>query len=85
MVRGKAQAKEIRSTMSALHEPDMVVGGYHQPIPTTMGNGLVNSTIGGNWPSRVDALDRAVSDALAKGAGDARMNVRLEMLRGPTP
>jgi len=81
----KAQAKEIRSTMSALHEPDMVVGGYHQPIPTTMGNGLVNSTIGGNWPSRVDALDRAVSDALAKGAGDARMNVRLEMLRGPTP
>ncbi|CAM3614901.1 Toxin CdiA [Pseudomonas reidholzensis] len=76
------RAKEIRSELAALHDPDMVAGGWFSPEPVRMGDSLVNSSIGGSWPSRLKALDESVSSAIANGSGQAQMNVRLELLRG---
>ncbi|MFJ3469411.1 polymorphic toxin type 15 domain-containing protein [Pseudomonas sp. NPDC090201] len=75
-------AKAIRSHLAALHDPDMVAGGWFSPEPVRMGDSLVNSSIGGSWPSRLKGLDGAVSSAIANGSGEAKMNVRLELLRG---
>ena len=77
------RAKQIRADLAALHEPDMVAGGWSSFKPVRMGDTLVNSSIGGGWPSRLDALDSAVDKAIANGAGASNMNVRLELLRGP--
>ncbi|MDF7797723.1 polymorphic toxin type 15 domain-containing protein, partial [Pseudomonas syringae] len=76
------RAKEIRSKLAALHDPDMVAGGWFSHEPVRMGDTLINSSIGGSWPSRLKALDEAVSSAIANGSGQANMNVRLELLRG---
>ncbi|WP_395502397.1 hemagglutinin repeat-containing protein [Ectopseudomonas mendocina] len=76
------RAKEIRSDLAALHDPDMVAGGWLSPEPVRMGDPLVNSSIGGSWPSRLKALDEQVSNAIANGSGQAQMNIRLELLRG---
>lgn len=76
------RAKQIRSELAALHEPDMVAGGWSTEIPVRMGSPGVNSSIGASWPSRLGALDDAVDAAIANGAGTANMNVRLEILRG---
>ncbi len=76
------RAKKIRSDLAALHDPDMVAGGWFSPEPVRMGDSLVNSSIGGSWPSRLKALDEQVSKAIANGYGQAQMNIRLELLRG---
>ena len=76
------RAKKIRSDLAALHDPDMVAGGWFSPEPVKMGDPLVNSSIGGSWPSRLKALDEQVSAAIANGSGQAQMNIRLELLRG---
>lgn len=76
------RAKEIRTDLAALHDPDMVAGGWLSPEPVRMGDPLVNSSIGGGWPSRLKALDEQVSNAIANGSGQAQMNIRLELLRG---
>ncbi len=60
----------------------MVAGGWFNPEPVKMGDPLVNSSIGGSWPSRLKALDEHVSKAIANGSGQAQMNIKLELLRG---
>lgn len=75
------RAKQIRSELAALHDPDMVAGGG-SPEPVRMGNSVINSSIGASWPSRLKALDEAVDNAIASGGGAAKMNVKLELLRG---
>ncbi|CAM3889789.1 hemagglutinin repeat-containing protein [Ectopseudomonas alcaliphila] len=76
------RAKQIRSELAALHDPDMVAGGWGSPEPVRMGNSVINSSIGASWPSRLKALDEAVDNAIASGGGAAKMNVKLELLRG---
>ena len=78
------RAKQIRSDLAALHDPDMVAGGWGSFEPVRMGDSLVNSSIGGSWPSRLGALDDAVNAGIANGGGASKMNVRLELLRGGT-
>ena len=78
----KARAKEIRSSLAALHEPDMVAGGWTSPAPTRMGDTNVNSSIGASWSSRLSLVDQAVDTAISSGQGSAKLNVRLELLRG---
>ena len=78
----KARAKEIRSGLAALHEPDMVAGGWTTPAPIRMGDSNVNSSIGASWSNRLPAIDQAVNAAIASGEGSAKLNVRLELLRG---
>lgn len=78
------RTKEIMEKLAALHEPDMVAGGWLQPDPKGMGRADVNSSIGGSWNQggRVQAMDSAAEDAIKAGNGDQKMNVKLEPCRG---
>jgi filamentous hemagglutinin len=71
------QASTIRSTLAALHEPDMVAGGWANPSPTRMGLSNVNSAIGASWPSRIGTIDRWAQAASDNGFGNSLINVKL--------
>ncbi|TWR86187.1 hypothetical protein FJD38_21305 [Pseudomonas saxonica] len=74
-----ARAKGIMESLAALHEPDMVAGGWHEPKPAALGNKGVNSAIGGSWSQkgRVTLLDDAAKKAVARGDASDMMNVEL--------
>ncbi|MEB4631481.1 polymorphic toxin type 15 domain-containing protein [Burkholderia contaminans] len=78
------RAKTIASKLAALHEPDMVAGGWAHPDPTRMGSSSVNSSIGGSWNQgdRLSTMEGGARDAISSGKGDALMNVKLEPCRG---
>ncbi|GAA4798967.1 putative Ig domain-containing protein [Lysobacter hankyongensis] len=74
-----ARAADIRSTLAALHEPDMVAGGWLSPLPVRMGLSNVNSAIGASWNGRLGAIDQWARTAMANGYGSSKMNVRLSI------
>ncbi|HSW04162.1 polymorphic toxin type 15 domain-containing protein [Aquabacterium sp.] len=80
----KRQSKDLMKKLAALHEPDMVAGGWMQPDPKAMGRADVNSSIGGSWnqEGRVAGMDAAADDAIRNGRGSQPMNVSLEVCRG---
>lgn len=80
----RRQSQEVLNKLAALHEPDMVAGGWLQPDPKGMGRADVNSSIGGSWNQggRVTAMDAAAEDAIKNGRGNQAMNVKLEVCRG---
>jgi hypothetical protein len=82
--QAKERAAAVMEKLAALHDPDMVAGGWMHPSPTGMGRRDVNSSIGGSWNQngRVAALDQAAEDAVRSGNGDAKMNIKLEPCRG---
>jgi hypothetical protein len=79
-----ARTKGVMSKLAALHEPDMVGGGWLQSAPKGMGRADVNSSIGSSWnqAGRVASMDTAADDAIWNGRGNEKMNVRLEPCRG---
>jgi hypothetical protein len=83
-VRATAQAEEVMRKLAALHDPDMVAGGWMQQEPTGVGRADVNSSIGGSWNQndRVSGMDREADRAIESGRGDQNMNVKLEPCRG---
>lgn len=74
-----ARTAEIMKSVVALHEPDMVAGGWYDPKPSALGDKSVNSAIGGNWnqKGRVTLLEKAAKDAATRGNGSDMMNVEL--------
>jgi hypothetical protein len=78
------RTEQLTSKLAALHEPDMVAGGWLQPATDRMGRADVNKAIGGSWnqAGRVTAMDAAAEDAIGSGGADAKMNVKLEVCRG---
>lgn len=80
----EVRAKEIMGKLAALHEPDMVAGGWAEHDPKAMGRADVNQSIGGSWnqSGRIQALDKAAGDAISSGKGSQLMNVTLEPCRG---
>lgn len=78
------RAKAVMDKLSALHDPDMVAGGWMHPNPTGMGRADVNSSIGGSWNQndRISGMDREAQRAIDSGNGDQKMNVQLEPCRG---
>lgn len=78
------RAEAVMDKLAALHDPDMVAGGWMHPEPTGMGRRDVNSSIGGSWNQndRVGGMDREADRAIAGGDGDKKMNVKLEPCRG---
>ncbi|KVL67674.1 polymorphic toxin type 15 domain-containing protein [Burkholderia ubonensis] len=76
------RADEILNTLAALHEPDMVAGGWKHPDPEGMGSDKVNKSIGASWKSRVYALDKAADEVLADPESDGVMRVALSVCRG---
>ncbi|WP_339439641.1 polymorphic toxin type 15 domain-containing protein [Pseudomonas sp. EA_15y_Pfl1_P104] len=75
------RTNEIMDSLAALHEPDMVAGGWHEPTPSSLGNKGVNSAIGGSWnqKGRVKLLQDAAEKAVARGDGSDIMNVELKI------
>lgn len=69
------RTKVIMSELNALHNPDMVAGGRDQI--TRLGRADVNKSIGGHWPTRVDAMDKAAKEALQSQGALTKMNVEL--------
>jgi uncharacterized Zn-binding protein involved in type VI secretion len=78
------RTKQVMSRLAALHEPDMVAGGWMQPEPKGMGRSDVNSSIGSSWnqEGRVSGMDAAADEAIKSGRGNERMSVKLEPCRG---
>ncbi|MFG6489779.1 DUF6861 domain-containing protein [Roseateles sp. BYS78W] len=79
-----SKAAEVMDKLAALHEPDMVAGGWFDPDPTKMGRTDVNSSIGGGWnqASRLKGMDAMVDEAIKNGQGADKLNVKLEPCRG---
>lgn len=79
-----ARADSIMERLAALHEPDMVAGGWHAPRPEAFGDSGVNSSIGGSWnqKGRLDTVDQQAQQAKQAGHGQSMMNIRLEVCRG---
>jgi hypothetical protein len=79
-----ARSKDVMSKLAALHEPDMVAGGWAQPDPKGVGRADVNSSIGGSWTQggRIASMDTAADEAINAGRGNDKMNVKLEPCRG---
>lgn len=96
--RAKKRTKEIMDNMAALHEPDMVAGGWLDSKPSGLGDTRVNSSIGGSWTksvetiddvtgkpvkeSRITTMEKTANDAIKNGQGNVKMNVGLEVCRG---
>ena len=78
------RTKAVMGKLVALHEPDMVAGGWMQPDPKGMGRADVNSSIGSSWnqQGRLAGMDASANEAIKAGRGDERMNVKLEPCRG---
>ena len=79
-----SRTKDLMSKLAALHEPDMVAGGWTHPDPKGMGRADVNSSIGSSWnqDGRVASMDASADDAIKKGRVNEKMNVKLEPCRG---
>lgn len=75
----KRRTKDIMGKLAALHEPDMIAGGWMHPKPKGLGKASVNSAIGGSWngKGRVKAMDRLAEQGIKNG--DAKMNVQLKI------
>lgn len=78
------RTNHLMTNLNALHEPDMVAGGWLQPATNRMGRDDVNQSIGGSWNQRgrVATMDAAANSAILSGGADAKMNVKLEVCRG---
>jgi len=83
-IEAVARTKEIMSTLAALHNPDMVAGGWMHPDPTGIGRADVNASIGASWnkKDRIRGMDREAEKAIKDGRGEQKMNVKLEPCRG---
>ncbi|CAB3787329.1 hypothetical protein LMG28688_02444 [Paraburkholderia caffeinitolerans] len=82
--QARERSEEIMGTLAALHNPDMVAGGWHHYQPEGMGALPVNSSIGSSWnnDARLDTLENAARAAVAAGQGGKLMNVVLRLCRG---
>ena len=76
----KKEANDWLETQAALHDPDQVAGGDPTKI-TGMGDRRINSSLGGQWMSRIGAVDEKV-EAFAKTLTEEQqmntyLNIRL--------
>lgn len=77
-------AKSVRATLAALHNPDQIVGGAKSTADLTMGNKNVNSSLGTGWKNkaaeadvtRVQGIDNATQNVPNKDT--TKMNLKLE-------
>jgi len=69
------QAKETMSSLAALHNPDLIAGGMD--AIGDFGDRQVNSSIGPQWKSKIEALKTAAMSAAQGNNSSAHMNVRL--------
>ncbi|MET0401373.1 MAG: polymorphic toxin type 15 domain-containing protein, partial [Cystobacter sp.] len=82
--QANARADSLLDKLAALHEPDMVAGGWSDPMPKGMGDSAVNSASGASWnqKDRLSSVDEQATQARTAGQGQEKMNVKLEVCRG---
>jgi len=84
MTRQEAEreADAFLDTQAALHDPDQVAGGYKELV-FGVGRRSINSSIGAQWPHRVDAMQNTVEDFMEENQvpqdhfGEVQMNVAI--------
>jgi hypothetical protein len=77
----KKQIENELERLAALHEPDLVAGGFN--VIAKLGSRYINSSIGSQWRTNVKTLEKAVK-AIKKGKAKLRINVSLTA-KGYTP
>jgi phage-related protein len=86
MTRQEAEqeADAFLATQAALHDPDQVAGGY-AALVFGVGRRSINSSIGAQWPHRVDAMQNTIEDFMEEHQvpqdhfGEVQMNVSIEL------
>ncbi|VTS70865.1 polymorphic toxin type 15 domain-containing protein [Streptococcus australis] len=84
----RSEAKRIAEdwikTQAALHDPDMIAGGYATKI-TGMGDTRINSSLGSQWRSRISEMDQRIRKAtehlLKDDLDKTRLNIKLEYIQ----
>ncbi|MNF49381.1 PAAR motif protein [compost metagenome] len=73
------EASSLMAGLDALHSPDLIAGGYNNPIPGDFGDRSVNRSIGGQWPQneRVQGIDKAVEKVPKSERSSTKMNVKM--------
>lgn len=66
---------------AALHEPDMLAGGYNDPEPTCMDDASVNSSIGTQWRKYIQEIDKYAKKTIDDNKGNARLNFKFELCK----
>ena len=81
---GIIRTEAVMGKLAALHDPDMVAGGWMRAKTLGIGRADVNSSIGASWNqnNRVSGMDSEAKRAIEDGRGDQKMNVKLEPCRG---
>ena len=79
----KTQATQSLKGQAALHGPDMIAGGDLNNI-TGFGDAKINSSIGSQWPSRIEPVDKAVDNYIKANNipksewGNIYLNIKLK-------
>jgi|GEM_PF-1639656 len=86
VTKSEKDAKDVMSTMAALHNPDQITGGIKSDAPMDIGLKNVNSSIGSGWGnvpkdsdiSRVSSMDEAVKGLEPSVKDTTKLNMKLE-------
>ncbi|WP_343579889.1 polymorphic toxin type 15 domain-containing protein [Acinetobacter sp.] len=86
VTKAEADAKDVMSTMAALHNPDQYIGGIKSEAPITHGLKNVNSSLGSGWKNipkdeeitRVASMDNAIKDIDPRVRDTTKLNMKLE-------
>lgn len=73
-----AKSGRIMDEMVALHNPDQIVAGANKIDDGAFGLSNVNSSIGSQWKTKVQALDDAVKNVPVNERNTTGMNVNLD-------
>lgn len=73
------QVNTKMKVLAALHNPDLFAGG--QDKISDFGDRRVNSSIGAQWPSRIDGMDKAAENVSPKLRAKTKINAKLERCR----
>ena len=74
----EARTNDFMSDKAALHDPDQIAGGHGDNV-TGLGNGRVNSSLGSQWKTRIDAIDAQVREQSANMTPEQRANTYLNI------
>lgn len=74
----KAKSGRIMNEMAALHNPDQIASGRNEIKDKAVGLKNVNSSIGSQWKSKVEALDTAARQIPESERNTTGMNVKLD-------
>ena len=74
----KKKAKEWMEEQAALHDPDQIAGGDPTKI-SGMGDRRVNSSLGSQWKTRIDAMDEQIRKLAAGLSPEERKTTYLNI------